>query len=182
MDESIDIWDTDGQPTGRVALKSAAHRNGWFHPTVHIWFYTREGEILLQRRAKDKATFPDLWDVSVAGHIQAGETPALGAVREIHEEIGIEVTSSELNFIGLYRAVHQHPYGLMDCEFHHIYLCELKYKVSELLLQETEVADLRLTPKSILEKEICSWNPTERLVPHGRPYYKKITEALGFLL
>ncbi len=58
MDELLDILDTDGNPTGTTAMKSKAHRIGLFHATVHIWFYTSEGELLLQQRGKNKGTHP----------------------------------------------------------------------------------------------------------------------------
>ena len=73
MDELIDILDANGNLTNRTAMKSKAHKNGWYHQTVHVWFYTLDGKILLQQRSKNKDVFPLLWDVSVAGHIGAGE-------------------------------------------------------------------------------------------------------------
>ena len=66
MDELIDILTPEGKPTGRTALKSEAHKNGWFHTTVHIWFFTSDEKILLQKRAMSKKVFPGL-DKSQAG-------------------------------------------------------------------------------------------------------------------
>ena len=43
MDELIDIVDKDGNPTGESALKSEAHKNGWYHNTIHLWLYTTNG-------------------------------------------------------------------------------------------------------------------------------------------
>jgi len=94
MDEYIDIVDNLGELTGKSALKSEAHKNGWYHNTVHIWFYTKRGDILLQQRSHKKKICPLLWDVSVAGHIDAGETIALAAVRETREEIGLEINAN----------------------------------------------------------------------------------------
>ena len=182
MDELIDIWNEEGEPTGRIALKSEAHKNGWFHPTVHIWLYTRKGEILLQRRSKHKDTFPDMWDVSVAGHIGAGEDLKNGAIREIQEEIGLGINPEDLTFSGVFKAIHQHPGDLLDCEFHHIYFAELKCDLSALMLQKTEVAELRLVHFSILETGVCTWNPIEKIVPHGADYYQSVINALGLLL
>ena len=81
MDELIDILDSNGDFTGKTAMKSEAHKNGWFHATVHIWFYTTDGKILLQQRGKHKETHPLLWDVSVAGHVGAGEAIETSAIR-----------------------------------------------------------------------------------------------------
>lgn len=57
MDELIDILTSEGKPTGKTALKSEAHKNGWFHATVHVWIYTKEHKILLQKRAMTKRCF-----------------------------------------------------------------------------------------------------------------------------
>jgi len=114
MDELIDILTPDGKPTGKVALKSEAHKNGWFHATVHIWFFTKDDKILLQKRAMTKKVFPGLWDISVAGHIGAGETILDAAIREVHEELGLEIKSDELLKIGT--RIHQvsHANGIQD--------------------------------------------------------------------
>ena len=79
MDELIDLLDENGKPTGKTALKSKAHQMGLFHATVHVWCYSRTGNVLLQQRAANKQANPLKWDVSVAGHIGAGESPELGA-------------------------------------------------------------------------------------------------------
>ena len=73
MDERIDILTSTGQLTGKTCLKSEAHQKGLYHQTVHIWFYTDTKKILLQKRAAVKKVFPNHWDVSVAGHMGAGE-------------------------------------------------------------------------------------------------------------
>ncbi len=83
MDERIDILTPEGKPTGKTALKSEAHKNGWFHATVHIWLFTSDEKILLQKRALTKKVFPGLWDISVAGHIGAGESILSSAKRDV---------------------------------------------------------------------------------------------------
>jgi isopentenyldiphosphate isomerase len=84
-DEYLDILDESGEFTGRTCLKSVAHKIGYFHPTIHVWFYTTRAEVLLQKRGSEKLTFPNYWDVSVAGHVGAGEAIEEAAVREVLE-------------------------------------------------------------------------------------------------
>ena len=96
VDELIDIVDANGKPTGKTALKSKAHKNGWYHNTIHLWLYTNKGEILLQQRSHKKTIYPLLWDVSVAGHIDAGETFTQAAIRETKEEIGLDLNGENL--------------------------------------------------------------------------------------
>ena len=50
-------------------------------------------------RSKHKDSFPGLWDVAAAGHIEIGEEPLTAALREIKEELGLEVHANSLKFI-----------------------------------------------------------------------------------
>jgi isopentenyldiphosphate isomerase len=178
MEEWVDLLDTEGNYTGQKILKSEAHQKGLFHPTVHIWFYTRHGEVLLQQRAQIKKTFPLYWDVSVAGHLGAGENIISGAIREIKEEIGIVIEANALDPIGVFKSIQQHPHGLLDCEFHHTFLCCLKQPMETLQKQEEEVEALQLKPIITWEKDLFSETPTLDYVPHKKRYYEKVISAL----
>lgn len=178
MDELLDILDANSTYTGKTAMKSEAHAKGLFHPTVHIWFYNKNKEMLLQQRGEKKSVFPLLWDVSVAGHIGAGENNEVSAIREIEEEIGIQVSISNLQKIGVFKSMHEHPNGLLDYEFHHTYLCELKTPIEKLVKQESEVEALKLIPLSFFENEIQNSVTAKKYVPHSVKYYKAILEGI----
>lgn len=178
MDEFVDILDSEGKFTGKTALKSDAHENGWFHPTVHIWFFTADGSVLIQQRAKDKDTHPLLWDVSVAGHVSAGEKIEDAAVREVREEIGLDIIIDNLRKIAVFKAVHEHSEDLVDCEFHHVFLCRLQVSLDKLEKQESEVADLQLVPLIQFAQETWGLANTGKYVPHGTEYFKTIIQAI----
>jgi len=174
MDELIDVLDTHGIPTGESILKSQAHLEGIFHATVDIWFYTKTGKVLIQQRGKSKKTFPLLWDISVAGHVGAGETIDNGAIREIKEEIGLTVTKNDLQRIGVFKAIRKHSETLIDCEFHHTYLAELKIPLHQLEKQKSEVNALNLIPISAFETFVTS----DKFVPNTSSYYNTIFNAI----
>ncbi|HEX9485103.1 MAG TPA: NUDIX domain-containing protein [Gemmatimonadaceae bacterium] len=57
---------------------------------VHvIWHTSAEWRVLILRRAADTRC-PGSWE-AVHGRIEAGETPAAAAVREVREETGLEI-------------------------------------------------------------------------------------------
>ena len=151
MDELIDILTPEGKSTGKTALKSEAHKNGWFHATVHIWLFTSDEKILLQKRALTKKVFPGIWDISVAGHVGAGEATLEGAKREIFEEIGLQLEEKDLIKIGT--RIHQvtHKNGIQDNEHHHVFIAELKIPITELKIQIEEVDDVQLFDLEILK-------------------------------
>ena len=175
MDELIDILTPEGKPTGKTALKSEAHKNGWFHATVHIWFFTLDKKILLQKRALTKKVFPGIWDISVAGHIGAGEAILEGAKREVLEEIGLALTDTELVKIGT--RVHQviHDNGIQDNEHHHVFIAELKVPLSSLTMQEEEVAGLELWDLKVLKE---TKNLENVLLPRFHKYYVSVYDKI----
>jgi isopentenyl-diphosphate delta-isomerase len=151
MDELLDILTPEGNLTGKTALKSEAHKNGWFHATVHIWLFTLEKKILLQKRALTKKVFPGIWDISVAGHIGAGEAILEGAKREVFEEIGLRLEDKDFLKIGT--RIHQvmHENGIQDNEHHHVFVAELKVPIQALTIQIEEVDDVQLFDLEILK-------------------------------
>ena len=168
MDELIDILTPEGKPTGKTALKSEAHKNGWFHATAHIWFFTSDEKILLQKRALTKKVFPGIWDISVAGHIGAGEEVLEGAKREVFEEIGLILEDKD--FIKIGTRIHQvnHENGIQDNEHHHVFIAELKIPISELTMQPEEVAGLELWDLKVLKE---TKNLENVLLPSFHEYY-----------
>lgn len=182
MDELIDVLDNEGNKTGETVLKSLAHQKGIFHETVHIWFYTKNGQIILQQRGKEKKTFPRLWDVSVAGHVGAGEQIKAAAIREIEEEIGLLIKENDLQKIGIFKSIQKHNENLMDCEFHHTFITELKVSLLQLTKQKSEVADLKLTSLLKFSEETWGLANVQKYVPHGADYYKTVIKAIRKVL
>ena len=171
MDELIDILTPEGKSTGKTALKSEAHKNGWFHATAHIWFFTSDKKILLQKRALTKKVFPGIWDISVAGHIGAGEEVLEGAKREVFEEIGLILDDKD--FIKIGTRIHQvtHENGIQDNEHHHVFIAELKTPISELTMQPEEVAGLELWDLKVLKE---TKNLENVLLPRFHEYYVSV--------
>ena len=178
MDEYLDIWDADGQPTGKKCLKDEAHQKGWFHPTVHIWFYTNTPSLLLQKRSLNKQTFPGLWDVSVAGHVIAGESIIDGALREIKEEIGLDIKEIHLMLLDVRKNINRFENGIIDCEFQHVFLAKLDTAVSNLKIQEVEVDAVRLFSFEELQKCRLQNHPKYSIVPADMRYYQFVMDSV----
>lgn len=170
--------DEHGKPTGKSCLKSEAHQKGLLHPTVHVWLYTIDGRILIQQRGKNKATHPLLWDVSVAGHVSAGENVVAAAIREVREEIGLTINETDLKSLGTFKAVHKISEDFIDAELHHIYLCQLKSPLDQLVKQKNEVENLALLPLFKFAEETWGLASVGKYVPHGPTYYKTIVQEI----
>ena len=175
MDEYIDVVTKDGKPTGKAELKSVIHKKGYYHHTAHIWFYTVDGDILLSQRSAKKTICPLLWDVSVAGHIDAGETAKQAAVRETKEEIGLTISEKNLYKIGVFECFQTYESGIIDNEFHNTFIAKLDVPLSKLTPQEEEVEALKLVEFSEFKRliETMSHN-NNHFVPSNKTYYELV--------
>ena len=178
MEEYIDIVTVNGKPTGKSAPKSEIHSIGHYHNTAHIWLYTHDEKILLQQRAASKVICPLLWDVSVAGHIDVGETMKQAAVRETKEEIGLTISESELKKIGAFECFQSYNNGIIDNEFHNTFICELKVHINELIPQEDEVEALKLVSFEEFEVLLKNSATNGHFVPTNRDYYQVVLDAI----
>lgn len=101
MSLPIMIVDGDDRPIGS-ATKQQAWQEGLIHRIVRIMIEDGQGRILLQHRTPTKDIFPNCWDNSAAGHVDAGEDYKHAAVRELKEELGLEGLA--FTEIGRYRS------------------------------------------------------------------------------
>ncbi|MEP5340245.1 MAG: NUDIX domain-containing protein [Algibacter sp.] len=178
MDEYIDIADKDGNLTGETQLKSIIHKTGLYHHTAHIWFYTKEGEVLLSQRSAKKTICPLMWDVSVAGHVGAGETIESAAIRETKEEIGLFISEKDLIKFDVFDCFQSYESGIIDNEFHNTFICELKTPFSHLTPQIEEVEAIKLVHFKIVELLLMKSETNNHFVASNRDYYKKVLEFI----
>lgn len=166
-EESIDVLDACGRRTGETKPRSTVHKEGLLHRTVHIWITDRNGNILLQRRAKSKDLFPDMLDISCAGHLSAGDSSLQGALRELAEELGLSVAPDRLEYIGTLQSAAQGP-GFIDNEFNDIYLLQVDVRAEDLVFQREEISEVFFVSpgrfRDMVSAECCE------LVDHSREY------------
>ncbi|WP_332455163.1 hypothetical protein [Paenibacillus crassostreae] len=100
--ELLNIFDDNKKQMG-VATRKEVHTLGYWHESFHCWFVGREMEknyIYLQLRIEMKSDYLNLLDITAAGHIMSDESVSDG-IREIKEEIGIDLTIDELEPLGV---------------------------------------------------------------------------------
>ena len=91
---------------GGTASYDRVHSEGLWHRGVHAIIYTPDKQIVMQKRSLSLKYHPGEIEVSVGGGIDAGETPAQAMLREIKEELGLELAKSDLKFIGKTKSNH----------------------------------------------------------------------------
>lgn len=164
--EYIDIFDENDNPIGEVKEKTQAHEDGNFHRTAHIWIMNDDNELLLQKRSEKKKSNPNCWDISGAGHIMARESVIDGAIRELKEELGIEVNEKELQYIATIKST-KNPKNM---EFQYVYLLKCNKRVEEYIFEDNEVSEVKYVYFKDLEKMVA--DKIEGLLIHEEEYIK----------
>lgn len=135
--EYLDVLDAQGKITGEVKARAEVHRDGDWHRCFHLWVIKEGRYVILQRRAEGKHIAPQKLDISVGGHLQAGET-MLDALHEADEELGIQLEIQDITY--LHRSKVEHRYhGLINREFQDVYIYEDQRELWEYGLNRQEV-------------------------------------------
>ena len=92
--EMWDLYDENGKLTGKDHIRGEKVPDGYFHLVVHVWIKNSKGEYLIAQRAADRPTFPLMWEC-VGGSVTKGENGLQGAVREVKEEVGIDLSPAD---------------------------------------------------------------------------------------
>lgn len=124
IEELWQEYNTAGEPVGEGLTKAQA-RSGILHGSSHVWLWRRNNntvEVLLQKRADDKPTWPGYFDISAAGHIDFGESPLQAALREMNEELGVKLHAERLELLFVYhKPAANLPGGIIEEEFQWVY-------------------------------------------------------------
>lgn len=162
--EKWDLYTRYREKTGRTIVRGEQIPEGMFRLVVHVCIFNSRGEMLIQQRQVDKSGWPGLWDLTVGGHVVAGETSSMAAERETQEELGLAISMEGKRPV----LTPTFPNGFDD-----MYTLEMEVDLSSLVLQEEEVKDARWASiEDILE-----------MIDRGIfiPYHKSLIELLFFL-
>lgn len=90
-EELIDVLDENGIKTGDILTRKEVHKKGLWHRIIVVAIINEKNEILIQQRSHNKDKNPDMWDISVTGHLSAGQDSLTAATREISEEVSVSL-------------------------------------------------------------------------------------------
>ena len=87
--EIWDLYDADRNVIGEHVRGTELPEDG-FHLVIHVWIKRGNGDYLMARRSANKRTFPLKWEC-VGGSVLKGEDSLHSAVREVKEEVGVDL-------------------------------------------------------------------------------------------
>ena len=153
MEERFDILNELGEFTGETATREECHEKGLWHRAVYAFIVDNNSNILLQKRSADKKLWPNKWDVTIGGHVNAGEFGRQALIRECREELGIEITDDEIKYIVSTTSVYNKN-NYINNHYDECYIITKDINIEDLKLQKEEVSDAKFFPKEELLKRI----------------------------
>jgi isopentenyl-diphosphate delta-isomerase len=177
-EEVVELLDENAKKTGQSMLKSQAHKQSLRHGGAHLWIYNSKGEVLLQLRHPAKDIRPNVWDVSVAGHITGNDTPEQTLEREAQEEMGIKVNPKDFKFIGIKKVDESMPDGSVHRVFNWTYIAKIDMEITDLKYEDGEVADARWLAINIFEKDLNDPKKLKKYTPPIQELYDEIIRAI----
>lgn len=159
--EYFDVLDENGNKTGDIIERTEAHRLGICHRGIHVWVMNSKNEILLQKRSKNKDICPNVWYVSLAGHISSQENNEQTIEREFLEELGLDVKFSDVKYLYTFHEINTFENRtIIDNEFDDVYLLKRDLNINDLILQEDEVEEVKFLNYTEFKSAIQNEDPT----------------------
>lgn len=155
--ENFDVLNEIGEFTGSVASREECHKKGLYHKAVVVFIVNSKNEVLIQQRSSNKKLWPNKWDITAGGHVDAGEFGYEAVIRETKEEIGIDINVSDLIFIGC-TISHNEQGDIINNHFNEFYIVKKDLNIEDINLQLEEVQDIKWISKEDIIKMIKERN------------------------
>jgi len=136
--ELWDIYTKERVKTGKLHKRGDKLSLGEYHLVVHVCIFNSKNELLIQQRQPFKSGWPNMWDLSVGGSAIVGETSSQAAVRELKEELGLNLDLSN-----------EMPKFTINFQegFDDYYLIKADVDVLNMILQQEEVQTVKWADK-----------------------------------
>lgn len=147
-EELLDVLDENGIKTGEICSRKEVHKRGLWHRIIVVAIINEKNEILIQQRSDNKDKNPGMWDISVTGHLSAGQDSLTAATREISEEVsvslGYSVEVKDFRFMFSYRKEEQVSKDHYDRQFYDFFILRQSgLRTENIRFQESEVQDIK---------------------------------------
>lgn len=130
--EYVDTFDNLRRKINKTAIRYEDHINEYMQ-AMHLWIMNDKGEVLIQKRAATKRTYPNMWSVTGGGS-QKEENTIDTCIRESKEELGIDIDINNLEFVLSLKRKNL---------FLDVYLLKQNFDLKDLILQDEEVSEVK---------------------------------------
>ncbi len=155
MEENFDVLNEQGEFTGEIATREECHKKGLWHRAVYAFIIDNDKNVLLQKRSANKKLWPNMWDVTVGGHVMAGEFGRQALIREVKEELGINIGDNDIKYLLGSTSINQQG-DIVNKHYNECYLIIKNIDISNIKIQKEEVSDIKYFSKEELLERISN--------------------------
>ena len=167
MEELIDIYDADRNRTGKTIPREGAFlKEGEYMLYVLAIVQDLQDRFLITQRSLDKHWAAGWWEVT-GGGVLSGETSEQSVVREVREEVGLDVSTQPLEPVYAYKNV---DLERGDNYIVDIYRFRLDVTEDDVTLQDSEA----IACKFATWDEICALADEDKFL-----HFSRLQQALG---
>lgn len=175
MEKLFDVLDENGIKTGQTLPRSEVHKNGLWHRAILVAIVDGQNKILLHQRSGVKDKNPNMWDISVVGHISAGQDSLTAACIETKQRLGYEVDESQFRYMFSFRSKQQVSENFCDRQYYDFFVLKKeKVDTKNINFDESGISEVKLVSKQELLKMI-----EQKMVVERNEVYKVLLEYLA---
>lgn len=138
--------------------------DGEYCQYVHICIMNDKNEFLIQKRSPYKKIYPNMWS-QTGGAVDSGETSLQGAIREVQEELGIDLDKENMEFMLSFKRYHS---------FVDVWLARQNIELKDIVMQKEEVSEVKWVNKDELKNMIDNGEVSGSV----NLYYKMLIDLL----
>ena len=155
MEEKFDVLNELGEFTGEIASRDECHKKGLWHRAVYAFIIDDNKNVLLQKRSKTKKLWPNMWDFTVGGHVVSGEFGRQALIREVKEELGIEINDDDIKYLVGSTSINKQG-DIINKHYNECYLITKNIDILDINFQKEEVSEVKYFSKDELLKRIAN--------------------------
>ncbi len=135
MVEYWDLYDKDKNKINKIVKRGDKLNDGEYHLVVNAWIKNDKNEFLITQRSPNKS-HPLMWECT-GGSALTGEDSITAAIREVKEELGIDVDRDSAKYIGSTLRYYPNRPDILD-----VWLFKSNVNIEEVKIQAEEVNDV----------------------------------------
>ncbi len=143
------------------------NKRGLWHRAIVVAIVNEQNKILLQQRSDKKEKNAGMWDISVAGHISAGQDSLSAAAREINEEVsvllGYRTEIKDFRYMYCFRKEQKFRDDFVERQFYDFFVLRTTgVDDKTLYFQKEELQAVKFVDLSTIQKMIKNHEIVER--------------------
>ena len=164
MGENCILVDENDKIIGKDSKVNCHIGNGKLHRAFSVLLFNNSNELLIQKRAREKITFPSIWANSCCSHplhidseIKGIEGAKTAAKRKMEQELGInpeEINREHLQYITKMRYKARADEKWIEYEIDYIFVikCDVKIDPNKIEIEDTKYVNPEELEELFLDK------------------------------